>query len=462
MKIIKHTFIFLLILHNSVLFSQNDSILNNYIDYALKNNLALKQKIENYNKSIVILKQARALFFPQLSLNARYSRAEGGRTIDIPIGDMMNPVYDNLNGINDFMYAAGLIDEPEKYPHIDNQSIAFLRPHEQETKARLIQPLINNQIWYNNKIKKDLSEIESQNINSYRNELIAEVKIAYYKYLQTLELLKIISQTKILINENINLNQKLYDNDKVTYDKVLRAKTELSKINQKQSEFNKLNTTAKAYFNFLLNRDLNSDIKIEQPNIKINSLNNVDVFIDSALNNRSELKIINLYKAANKNNIKLNKTNTLPNIYGVLDYGFQGENYTFNKNHDFYIASLVLKWDLFKGLENYNKIQESKITESILNDKLEETQKKINLQILNSYYDVKSAEKNITLAKDQQKLANENFKIINKKHKIGTANQLEYIDARTQLTNAQINYSLIKYDYLIKLTQLYKNINFFK
>ena len=459
---IKYLFLLIIIFYNIRLFSQNNSVLDNYIDFALKNNLALKQKTDNYNKSIILLKQARSLFYPQLSINARYSIAEGGRTIDIPVGDMMNPVYDNLNGINDFMYAAGLIDKPDKYPHIDNQTINFLRPHEQETKARLVQPVINNKIWYNSKIKKDLSLVENQNVNAYRNELIADVKIAYYKYLQTEELLKIILQTKNIINKNIILNQKLFDNNKVTYDKVLRAKTELSKIEQEQSNYKKLNITAKAYFNFLLNKDLNSDIKIDYTNIKIPEINNnVNAFIDSAINNRAELKIINLYKSVNDNNIKLNKTNTLPNVYAVLDYGFQGEDYTFNKNYDFYIASLVFKWDLFKGFDNYNKIQESKINKSILNDKLDETKKKISLQILNSYYDVKSAEKNIDLSKSQQKLANENFKIVSKKYKNGTANQLEYLDAQTQFTNSKINYLLKKYDYLIKITELYKNINYF-
>lgn len=453
--------ILLLIFANNI-FAQNDSILDNYIKVALQNNLALKQKTETYNNSLVKLKEAKSMFFPKISLNARYSIAEGGRTIDIPVGDMINPVYNNLNEINDFMYSAGLIDKPEKYPNIENESINFLREHEHETKARLVQPIINNQIWYNNKIKKNQSDIEKENYNKYKNELISEVTNAYYKYIQTVELLKIIDESKKLVNENINFNKKLFKNNKVTYDNVLRAKTEFVKLEQKEIEYNKLNTTSKAYFNFLLNKNFKSEISISSNTLKKENEFKIENLIDSALKNRNELKILNLYKTINKNNTKLNKTNALPNIYGVIDYGFQGENYNFDKNHDFYIASIVLKWDLFKGFENKNKIQESKINQKIIDYKFEETQKKINLEVLNLYYELKSAEKNLDLAKSEQDLSKENFKIVNKKYEIGSANLLEYYDAKTQYTNSQINYTIKKYDYLIKLSELKKGVNYNK
>src|ERR1700736_5643949 len=48
---------------------------------------------------LAALDQARALYLPTLDLNARYTRANGGRTIGIPVGDLLNPVYASLNQI---------------------------------------------------------------------------------------------------------------------------------------------------------------------------------------------------------------------------------------------------------------------------------------------------------------------------------------------------------------------------
>lgn len=35
----------------------------------------------------------RGMFLPSVSIEARYSRAGGGKIIEFPVGDLMNPVY---------------------------------------------------------------------------------------------------------------------------------------------------------------------------------------------------------------------------------------------------------------------------------------------------------------------------------------------------------------------------------
>ena len=124
-----------------------EETLDNYIDEGLENNLSLKQKEVNYLKSMEVLKQSRALFFPDISLNARYTAAEGGRVIEFPVGTMLNPVYQSLNY---------LLDQ-DLFPDIANMEFAFYRPTEHETKIRLAQPILDTKIIYNQKINKELS-----------------------------------------------------------------------------------------------------------------------------------------------------------------------------------------------------------------------------------------------------------------------------------------------------------------
>ena len=94
-----------------------DSTLDNYIREGFDNNLALKQKELDYRRSVQSLNQARALFYPNISFNARFSLAEGGRTIDFPVGDLLNPIYTTLNQLT----------QSQQFPMIDNQSIYFMR-----------------------------------------------------------------------------------------------------------------------------------------------------------------------------------------------------------------------------------------------------------------------------------------------------------------------------------------------
>ena len=130
------TYIFLLSIFLISVFAYADN-LDNYVQIGLENNLALKQKEFNYKKSMHALKEARGMFFPSVSIEARYTRAGGGREIEFPVGDLLNPVYSTLNQLTG----------TQSFPQLDNERIPFLREKEHETKLRLVQPLFQYGIY---------------------------------------------------------------------------------------------------------------------------------------------------------------------------------------------------------------------------------------------------------------------------------------------------------------------------
>src|SRR3712207_6230496 len=73
------------------------SLLDRYVEEGLKSNLALQGQNLSLEKSLRALEEAKGMFLPTLDLNARYSRAAGGRMIEFPAGDLLNPVYSTLN-----------------------------------------------------------------------------------------------------------------------------------------------------------------------------------------------------------------------------------------------------------------------------------------------------------------------------------------------------------------------------
>jgi len=60
---------------------------------ALAANLELDGADAGVAQRLAALDQARALYLPSLDFSARYTRANGGRTIQFPVGDLLNPVY---------------------------------------------------------------------------------------------------------------------------------------------------------------------------------------------------------------------------------------------------------------------------------------------------------------------------------------------------------------------------------
>ena len=417
-----------------------DTTLIHYIQLGLENNLALKQKTIDYRKSLEALNQARSHFLPVISLNARYSIARGGRIIEFPAGDMLNPVYNTLNALLG----------SNMFPNIENQTFNFYRPHEQETKLELIQPVFNPQIAYNYKIKKELSAGSKADMNTYKRQLVADIKTAYYSYLKTVQLNRLVQETRKLLEENIRVNNSLFNNDKVTIDVVYRSEAELSRLEQNQAKVTKNRKMAAAYFNFLLNRSFETPVLIEEAS-EVQFINTpITQSEDRALQNREELQILNHYHDAALYNLKLQKSGRLPGLFAAVDYGIQGTKYNFTKDDDFFLGSLVLRWDLFKGFENRSKISQSKIGLDQIKARQEELTDQIRLEVSNAWYDLEMAGKTIQAAKKEKESVEKAFAIVQKKYYQGVSSLIEFMDARTTMTTASANYIIAIFDYKIK------------
>ena len=428
----------------SLVATGQEALLEKYINEGLENNLALKQKEVNYQKSLEVLKQARALFFPDISLNARYTAAEGGRIIEFPVGTMLNPVYQSLN------YLLG----QNLFPDIENMEFAFYRPTEHETKIRLAQPVIDTKIIYNQKINKELSRAVSADAGVYRRQLVAEIKTAYFNYLKTVKLLQLVDDTRGLLEENVRVNERLFENDVVTIDNVYRSRAELSKLDRQAADAKKNHEVARAYFNFLLNRDFESEILADMQNEFLPQTLTLQDLADNAVINREELAMLRSYRQAAENQLSLNQMNKLPNLYAVVDYGFQGRHYEFNKKQDYLFASLIFRWDLFHGFQNRAKIGEARIKHDLLNTQLMEAEKQIRLETIGAHYDLIASSESVSASREELRSAKNAFKVINRKYSEGQATLIEFIDARSTMTQAEMLLIISKYDLHIKYAEL--------
>jgi outer membrane protein len=423
-------------------------VLNDYVKYGLDNNLMLKQKQAGYRKSIEALREARSLFYPNISFNARYTVSEGGRVIEFPVGDLLNPVYSTLNTLT----------ASSMFPMVENQEIRFLRPYEHETKIRLAQPVFNPDLYYNSKIRQEMTVYEQEDMAQYRRELVAEIKTSWYNVAMADGIYSMLADTRNLLQENVRVNKKLVENDKVTRDYLLRSETELSKFDQELQNAEKNKKIAAAYFNFLLNKPLSDSVITEQIDTFPLLTGITEKYTLEALENREELKKLDNYSKISGLQVKMNESGKLPDMFVAVDYGFQGEKYRFNKNQDYIQASAILTWTIFSGFQNRAKIRQSMLQKEIADRQLEEARRQIELQVINGLNELLTAEKGIAAAEARLKNAREGFRLVNRKYEEGQASLLEFIDSRTSLTQAEENLIISRFRYLSGYAQFEKII----
>jgi outer membrane protein len=420
----------------------DQTILDQYIKKGLDSNLALHQRNFDLQKAQLDLKRAQTLFYPHASLNSQYTLATGGRTQDIPIGDLLNGVYSTLNQLT----SSG------KFPQVENQTIKFLPNDFHDTRVEVAVPVINRDIYYNRAIKKELIHTQQAEIDIYKRELVKSVKTAYYQFLQTGKAVEIYTNALALVNENLRVSEKFLQNNMTTKETVLRAKAQVSQV--RSSLINAVNQqqNAIAYFNFLLNRTLDTTIItdstiIDQVNISLSA--NLDV-----PGRREELTKLQSAQKVVATNIKLNRAYIIPKLNAFYNVGFQGFGFRFNGDQFYQLGGLQFKWDLFSANDNKLKIRQSQVDLDALVNQYKDTEQQLTLQVRTTYNNYRSAVQTLQAVQDEVQSTQETYRLAERRFREGQALQIELIDARSQMTNAQLNYSFAQLAVLTRAAEL--------
>lgn len=409
-------------------FSQ--SKLENYIKIGLEKNESIQQQTILMEKATYALKEAKGLFYPNVSLNSTYTIADGGRTIDFPAGDLLNNVYNSLNQLTN----------STAFPQLQNQSILLNPNNFLDVNIRTSIPLLNAELIYNKRIKNQQIDLQSIERDIYKRELVKDIQLAYYNYLQASEAITIIENALKLVQENNRVNTSLFNNDRINKTALSRSENEVTKIKAQfeTAKVNKLN--AQYYFNFLLNRDLNESIEIENFNeLPINSVSN-------SIEKREELEKLNQIKAINDNSIKLSEAYLLPKVNVFMDLGAQAFNFDFDKNARYYLGGLSLQWNIFSGNKNKFKVKQAELENDLVSSQIQniEQQLKLQLQIAENKLQTKITDYKAALS--QVKVNQKYYQDMLKMYKEGNALYIELLDAQNQLLNTQLQSNISRYE----------------
>ncbi|CCG99296.1 outer membrane efflux protein [Fibrella aestuarina BUZ 2] len=449
-KVFYHIF-FLLVCH-SASWAQpappgTSSLLDGYVQEGLRNNLTLKQEGYEIRRVAESLVQAKALFYPRVAFNPTYSLAAGGRRLQFPVGDLLNPVYGTLNKLT------GQDRFPTNIANVNEQ----LAPNNfHDTKVSMQYALYNTDLQYNYLIQKSLLSAQQARQRVVENEIRYSIQTAYYQYLQTLDARRIFDNARNTLRELVRLNEKLVSNNVATKEVVTQARYELSKIDQQLVTADKNQATARAYFNFLLNRDLTAPVAIDSTLARTTPLGEdaLPNLQQAAVQSRQELTQLGQSLKAAQLAIKLNEANAMiPNLYVGGNAGFQGFGYTFS-NQGYALLQLGLQWDLFKGYEKRSKIQQAKIQAESVQNRINEVERQIQLQVLQAYYELDAANQSLTATQAGLTNAEQTFRIIDSKYRNGQALLIELLRVQNDRLTAQLQQSLAREEVLAKRAAL--------
>jgi len=413
------------------------TILDGYIKTGIDSNLLLKQKTFDVTKAQIDLQRAKALFLPQADLSSQYTLAAGGRTQDVPIGDLLNNVYKSLNQLT----------SSNKFVQVQNQSIKFLPNNFQDTKIAIALPVYNPELKYNRAIKEEAITGTQAEINIYKRDLVKSIKQAYYQYLQAGKAVEVYTNALTVVNENLRVSEKLVKNNVATRDVILKSRAQVSAVQTSLIDAQENRKNAAAYFNFLLDRPFETAIEADT---LIFSLLDNNLALTDASANREELQQIRSGEKTLQTSLHLNQSFSLPRLNAFYNIGFQGFGFNVFDRQFYQLGGLQLTWSIFKGNDNKLKIKQAQASIEQLHTQYDDVQKQLQLQVVTTYNSYTAAVEALQSAHDEVLSTREAYRLTDKKYREGQALQIELIDARIQMTNAEIKYSLAQLNALNK------------
>ncbi len=418
----------------SVFAKAQNNILPDYIKQGLAQNNLLKQQDNLQQKANSAISEANDLKKPQVNFNFNYTLAAGGREINFPIGDLLNPVYGTLN---QQLISAG---KAPQFPVLENQKVRFLPNNFYDARVRTIYPIYNPDIALNKENKSLMLSFMKPDKEIIAKDLERDIKIAYYKYLQTIEGLKIVNNAISLLNEVKRINESMVRNDIAIPSILLRVKNDIAKVEAQKIELLNNQKNAKLYFNTLINSNLESEINVDTTFFSTKKNENFQTQkID--VSNRAELAKMNegLKLLALKS--KFEQSFSKPRIGSFLDLGSQG--FIYKNGFKLYgLAGVTLEYPIYDGGKNKKRIEQAQLDINALEEQKEYVTKQLTLQETVAQNNLNAAQEILATTDAQVDMTKRYFRDVQKRFREGQAIYLEVSDAHTQLLNAGLQQSV--------------------
>lgn len=437
----------LLTLHQHV--SAQRNVLDDYIDSAITNNIVIQQKKISLDKAKLAFSIAKSYYLPTTSFLMDYQYADGGRDIQLPLGDLLNGVYSTLNQLT----------TSNKFPQLANESINFLPKNFYDARIHTTLPLYNPDIKYNKQLASQQVHLNELDVAIYKKDLLKNIKEAYFSYLLSLQAVAIYKEALALAEESRRTNQKLLDNGKGLPAYVIRSESEIENAKAEISTSEQKAKNAGLYFNFLLNRKLNATI---DTNYNAQSAEDIATSLlaqEDDVANREEIKSLEQVTQINQTMLSMNKSTYYPRLNTYLDLGSQAQDWKVNGQSKYYFFGVQLNVPIYAGSRTKNKIRQSQLDVQNAQLDVEQTTQQLSMASKASKNELIAAIQTLFAKQKQLESAATYQRLIDRGYREGTNTFIETIDARNQYTQAHIAQQIQVFQVLIAAAEVERNLS---
>ena len=289
-------------------------------------------------------------------------------------------------------------------------------------------------------------------------DLVQEVKIAYFNILKASRILTVARQSLELLNAHRDTAQAFYDVGVIPKNDLLYAEVELANGRQFLVRAENSVEMAKSKFNTVLRREINAPVEIEDVLNDRPFEKPLDACIAAALENRPEIRSYALRLEQAKSLVTLARSEYYPNVGVVGNYARYGDTpgvagSPYRDQENWYVMT-VANWNFWEWGKTKNRVDAGLSRENQTADILTNIQDQITLEVKNAFLLLHEAEKQVQVSKKAIEQAEENFRINTERYREQVGTSTDVMDAQTLLTKVRSDHDNALGDYSISRARL--------
>jgi outer membrane protein len=331
-------------------------------------------------------------------------------------------------------------------------------------KVTLQQPLFTGFKLESNSKMADLSyKASKEDFNSDKNELIYNIKKAYWGLFQANQIKKVTEENVAQVQAHLTDVKNLFDQGLATKNDVLKVQVQLGEAQLRLIDSKNAVQLANINLDNILGISLSTEIEpvnnIEKRSKDVSDLSNL---LDKAYSVRPELKSMDYRVKASETGITAAKSDWWPQLYLTGNYYYSRPNQRILPTQDKFNATWDISVSMSFNLWNWGatsdrtdaaeaQFEQAKDGYKVLKDR-------VTLEVTANYLNINKSEEKMTVSEQSVKQAEENYKVTDEKFKNGLALNSDLLDAEVALLQAKTNYIQSVVDYELALAQLKKSI----
>src|ERR1700690_3453839 len=288
-------------------------------------------------------------------------------------------------------------------------------------------------------------------------DTLLTVRLAYYDILLAAEQITVTQTSVVLLEKELEDQQRRYDAGTVPHFNVLRAKVSVANARPPLIQAQNSYRIAKNNLCNLLGYNLPREI---WDNIPLNLTDTLDATpyqinlpdaLQQALTKRPELVALRKTEELQMLNITGASSAYKPAVQVFAGYTWYNSQFTppVELTHDIngWNAGAQMSWDIFDGMLTHGKVVQARALYEKSKTAVDEEARNIELEVRTTYSDFLEAQEVLESQKTVQAEAEESLREANARADAGTGTQLDVLDAENSLTQARSTQVQALHDY---------------